>query len=137
MTSISQTSPTADRFQDASRTYNTESVSPAQNAEPNVEAAQEIKLQSANPAEKNADGKNEEQNGKASNEAIKDAVSKINRESENTEAIFGIHDKTSRVTIKIVDKETRKVIKEFPPEKTLDLIAKAWEMAGIMVDEKR
>ena len=69
--------------------------------------------------------------------AIKDAVSKINRESENTEAIFGIHDKTNRVTIKIVDKETRKVIKEFPPEKTLDLIAKAWEMAGIMVDEKR
>ena len=137
MTSISQTSQIADRFQDASRNYNTESVSPAQNAEPNVEVAQEIKLQSANPAEKNADGKNEEQNCKASNEAIKDAVSKINRESENTEAIFGIHDKTNRVTIKIVDKETRKVIKEFPPEKTLDLIAKAWEMAGIMVDEKR
>lgn len=137
MTSISQTSQIADRFQDASRTYNTESVSPAQNAEPKVEAAQEIELQSANPAEKNADGKKEEQNGKASNEAIKDAVSKINRESENTEAIFGIHDKTNRVTIKIVDKETRKVIKEFPPEKTLDLIAKAWEMAGIMVDEKR
>ena len=56
MTSISQTSQIADRFQDASRNYNTESVSPAQNAEPNVEAAQEIKLQSANPAEKNADG---------------------------------------------------------------------------------
>ena len=44
MTSISQTSQIADRFQDASRTYNTESVSPAQNAEPNVEVAQEIKL---------------------------------------------------------------------------------------------
>ena len=29
------------------------------------------------------------------------------------------------------------VIKEFPPEKTLDMIAKVWEVAGILVDEKR
>ena len=44
---------------------------------------------------------------------------------------------TNRVTIKIVDKKTKEVIKEFPPEKTLDMIAKVWEMAGLMVDEKR
>ncbi|MEG1888510.1 MAG: flagellar protein FlaG, partial [Lachnospiraceae bacterium] len=35
------------------------------------------------------------------------------------------------------DKETKKVIKEFPAEKTLDLIAKAWEIAGLLVDERR
>jgi flagellar protein FlaG len=73
----------------------------------------------------------------ASNDTIKDAVEKINKSMPNTEAVFGIHDKTNRVTIKIIDKDTKKVIKEFPPEKTLDLIAKAWEMAGILVDEKR
>lgn len=73
----------------------------------------------------------------ASNEQIREAVEKINKSMPNTEAVFGIHDKTNRVTIKIVDKDSRKVIKEFPPEKTLDLIAKAWEMAGILVDEKR
>ena len=55
----------------------------------------------------------------------------------NSEAIYGFHDKTNRVTIKIIDKETKEVIKELPPEKTLDLIAKAWELAGILVDEKR
>jgi flagellar protein FlaG len=55
----------------------------------------------------------------------------------NTEAVFGIHDKTNRVTIKIVDKDSKKVIKEFPPEKTLDMIAKAWELAGIMVDTRK
>ena len=54
-----------------------------------------------------------------------------------TEVIFGIHDDTNRVTIKIVDKKSKQVIKEFPPEKTLDMIAKAWELAGILVDEKR
>jgi flagellar protein FlaG len=55
---------------------------------------------------------------------------------KNTSCEFGIHDKTNRVTIKIVDKETKDVIKEFPAEETLDMIAKAWELAGLMVDEK-
>ena len=59
------------------------------------------------------------------------------RLNANTEAVFGIHEKTDRVTIKIVDKDSKKVIKEFPPEKTLDLIAKVWEIAGIAVDEKK
>ena len=48
-----------------------------------------------------------------------------------------MHEKTNRITIKIVDKETKEIIKEFPPEKTLDMIAKVWEVAGLMVDEKR
>lgn len=70
-------------------------------------------------------------------EAMKKAVDEINKSAKNSEAIFGIHDATNRVTIKIVDKDTRKVLKEYPPEKTLDMIAKVWEMAGLMVDEKR
>lgn len=73
----------------------------------------------------------------ANNEKIKKVVEEINKQNSNSEAIFGIHDATNRVTIKIVDKDTKEVIKEFPPEKTLDMIAKAWEMAGLMVDEKR
>ena len=38
--------------------------------------------------------------------------------------------------IKIVNKDTKEIVKEFPPEKTLDMIAKVWEIAGILVDEK-
>ena len=73
------------------------------------------------------------------NSQIKKAVEEINKSvsGNHSEAIFGIHDATNRVTIKIVDKKTKEVIKEYPPEKTLDMIAKVWEMAGIMVDEKR
>ena len=71
------------------------------------------------------------------NAQIKKAVEDINKKAVNSEAIFGIHEATNRVTIKIVDKDTKKVIKELPPEKTLDMIAKVWEMAGLMVDEKR
>ena len=72
-----------------------------------------------------------------SNEQLKKAVDQMNKKMENSEAVFGFHDDTNRVTIKIVDKDTKKVIKELPPEKTLDMIAKVWEMAGILVDEKR
>lgn len=81
-----------------------------------------------------------EQNGEqqVANEQIKKAVAELNRKvNTNTEAVFGMHEATNRVTIKIVDKSTKEVIKEFPPEKTLDMIAKVWEIAGILVDEKR
>ena len=71
-------------------------------------------------------------------EQIKKAVENLNKKmAANSEAIFGIHEETNRVTIKIVDKTTKETIKELPPEKTLDMIAKVWELAGILVDEKR
>lgn len=70
-------------------------------------------------------------------EQIKKAVEEINKKANNSEAIFGIHEETNRVTIKLVDRDTKEVIKELPPEKTLDMIAKVWEMAGLLVDEKR
>ena len=44
---------------------------------------------------------------------------------------------TPLTTIKLVDKETKETIKELPPEKTLDMICKVWELAGMLVDEKR
>ena len=86
-------------------------------------------------APKNEEGGKEEQ--APNHETIKRAVNEINKKAQGTEAVFGIHEKTNRVTIKIVDKDTKETIKELPAEKTLDLIAKAWEMAGILVDEKR
>lgn len=70
-------------------------------------------------------------------EQIQKAVEKLNKSMSHSEAVFGIHEETNRVTIKIVDRDTREVIKEIPPEKTLDMIAKVWELAGILIDEKR
>ena len=74
----------------------------------------------------------------ADNEKVHKAITEMTKKmSSNAEAVFGIHEKTNRVTIKMVDKDTRNVIKEFPPDETLDMIAKVWEIAGILVDEKR
>lgn len=85
------------------------------------------------------DGKRDDSQAKqtiSENSQIKKAVDEINKKAHNSEAVFGIHDATNRVTIKIVDKDTKKVLKEYPPEKTLDMIAKVWEMAGLLVDQK-
>jgi len=84
-------------------------------------------------------GKQEDENSgrtAGNNEALKKAVSEINKKT-NTEAVFGIHKETNHVIIKIIDKDTKKVLREYPPEETLDMIAKVWELAGILVDEKR
>ena len=88
-------------------------------------------------AQEKSNSNNENANRQPTNEQIKKAVEDLNRKMEHSEAVFGIHEDTNRVTIKIVDRDTKKVIKELPPEKTLDMIAKVWEMAGILVDEKR
>lgn len=69
-------------------------------------------------------------------EQIKKTLAELNKKMMNTACQYGIHEGTGRVTIKIVDKETRDVIKEIPAEETLELIAKAWELAGIMVDKR-
>ena len=37
---------------------------------------------------------------------------------------------------KAVEDLNKKIIKEYPAEETLDMIAKAWELAGLMVDKR-
>ncbi len=104
-----------------------------------------IVVDSANKSEADSDSNENaqtaqqraKQKSEASAEQIKKAVEDLNKKMGNSEVLYGIHEGTKRVTIKIVDKETKETIKEFPPEKTLDMIAKVWEMAGILVDEKR
>lgn len=70
--------------------------------------------------------------------AMKSAAKDINKLiNRNTVAEFGYHEATHRITIKIKDKDTDEVIKEIPSEKALKMLQKAWEIAGILVDEKR
>ena len=89
----------------------------------------------SNSANKEGQEGNQSQSG--SNESARLAAQTYNKLTENTKAVFGVNEATKRVTIKIVDKDTDEIIKEFPAEKTLDMIARVWEMAGLMVDEKR
>ncbi|OKP85807.1 hypothetical protein A3844_15755 [Paenibacillus helianthi] len=49
---------------------------------------------------------------------------------------ISIHEKTHDIMVKVLNKDTGELIREVPPEKTLDLVAKMMEIAGILVDEK-
>ena len=115
---------------------------PADGKAVNVDAttAAVTKEQSENGQGENKgnDGRQQSKNSQSASDPLKRAVAEMNKKigNSNSEAIFGIHEKTDRITIKIVDKDTKEVVKEFPPEKTLDMIAKVWEIAGILVDEK-
>lgn len=49
---------------------------------------------------------------------------------------ISIHDKTHQIMVKVLDKSTGEVIREVPPEKTLDIVANMMELVGIIIDEK-
>ncbi|PKM51237.1 MAG: hypothetical protein CVV02_07720 [Firmicutes bacterium HGW-Firmicutes-7] len=71
----------------------------------------------------------------------KDIIDSIERLSRailkpHTELHFTVHEKTNRINVKIVNTQTQEVIREIQPEKVLDMIAKMWEVTGILVDEK-
>jgi len=74
-----------------------------------------------------------------SEKAIRDAIDRVNIviAGFNRQFDFSIHEKTHRIMVKVIDTETKEVIKEIPPEKILDMVAQMWEMAGILVDERR
>lgn len=47
-----------------------------------------------------------------------------------------VHKETNAIMVKVLNKETGELIREIPPEKTLDLVASMVEIAGIMIDER-
>ncbi len=94
-------------------------------------------LQPVSGDQEERDGSTGGNNGQQTSRQLQQAVEKLKQNMKSqTEAVFGFHEGTNRVIIKIVDKDTKDIIKEYPPEETLDMIQKVWEMAGIMVDER-
>lgn len=123
----------------------TEARQPIETMDGSRVAEAEPKVDATTKAVENVNGKEneglqQELNQQNNSDNIRKAIDDVNKKvisATDSELQFGIHEGTNRVTIKVIDKQTKKVIRELPPEKTLDMIAKAWELAGIMVDEKR
>ena len=102
-------------------------------------AASNVAVSVGQAADSEKNGSNANDNDKAKKQAesmadVKDIRKVLNN---NTIAEFGYNEPTNRITIKIKDKDTDEVIKEIPSEKALEMLAKAWELAGIIVDERR
>lgn len=87
--------------------------------------------------------KNNNENSNKLNDNVYDkkdldkAVNKLNKflEEDNTLAKYSVHKDLGTVMIKIVDKNTDKVILELPPEKILNMVASMCKQVGLL-DEK-
>ena len=94
--------------------------------------------ESAKDKNPSTDAKEKIQQKQASTSSMKSASKSINNMiNMNTVAEFGFFEDTNRIIIKIKDKTTNEVIKEIPSEKALEILLKAWEASGMLVDEKR
>ncbi len=68
---------------------------------------------------------------------LKEMIDEINsRMQSHTEISYSIHERSSKLSIKIIDKESKKVVKEWPSEKSLDLLAKVFEQQAMMLDKR-
>lgn len=57
-------------------------------------------------------------------------------EGPSTTLEVSMHKETKTIMVKILNKETGELIREIPPEKTLDMVANMMEIAGIIIDER-
>lgn len=69
--------------------------------------------------------------------SIDAAMSLLNSQIAKTHCAYAYDEVTKRVSIKVFDDETDELIREVPPEKSLEALKKMWEIAGIIIDEKR
>ncbi|WP_019123268.1 flagellar protein FlaG [Brevibacillus massiliensis] len=77
--------------------------------------------------------------GNTSKKEVEKAVDSLNKwlQTGSTHLKFTLHEKLNEYYVEIVDDQTQEVIREVPPKKILDMVAKMHEMIGILVDEKR
>ena len=102
--------------------------------------ADTVTVDAVKPVGQVPEGQVKTENGnQPSDEEIKSAIKEANKRAVfgHASAEFSYHEATKRISVKIVDQDTNEVIREIPPEKTLDMISKMWELAGLVVDEKR
>lgn len=70
---------------------------------------------------------------------IDSAMSELNAKMSmaKTRCAYAYDKDTKRITIKVYDEDTDELIREVPPEKSLEVLKRIWELAGIIIDEKR
>lgn len=120
------------------------SISQGRQSIVNVNSAAKVSLQSSNNSTKetlestskvaynNKDAK------VVDGREVKNMVDGLNKLIKNadTHLEYEKHEKLNEYVIRIVDNETKEVVKEIPPKKILDMVAKMCEMIGIIVDKK-
>jgi flagellar protein FlaG len=62
-------------------------------------------------------------------------------EAQNFELIdmhfrFKVHKPTNDIIVQIIDSQTGEVIREFPPEKILNMVTEFLKMSGLIIDKR-
>lgn len=72
------------------------------------------------------------------NEMLEKAVEQANKSLSVYDRYIerSVHEKTKAIMYVMKDSKTDEVIREFPPKRIQDMIAKMWELAGLFVDGK-
>lgn len=86
--------------------------------------------------DKTEEGKEKDEK-KATERQISKAIEHVKRlKNMRTHCEFTYHENINRVSIKVINEGTGEVVREIPPEESLELVEKMWELAGILVDKK-
>lgn len=91
---------------------------------------------------------NRGQRSSAANAGLHRSVSNVQEEVEaaqqelnamllkvNQRLSFRLHEGSERMTVQVIDNKTNEVVREMPPEKFLDTIAKMREFIGLLFDD--
>lgn len=99
----------------------------------------EVRPITVNSNAKSGNEEEQERQQPSNAKKIQNAVNSANTlmKHARTRCEFSYHEETKRISIKVIDKDTEETIREIPPEETLEMVEKMWELAGIMIDERR
>ena len=80
----------------------------------------------------------EQNNNKNSEEKLKEAIDSLNDflKVNNKSSQFVLHEELDKYYVRLIDSETKEVVKEIPPKKLLDAFYEMQKLAGMIVDEK-
>lgn len=102
--------------------------------QPRVEKSVEVKSQMPESSQEGVNEHIDVINDEMLDKAIEMANKTLKQHNNFIER--SVHEVTKTVMYVMKDTETDEVIREFPPKKIQDMIAKMWELAGLFVDEK-
>jgi len=70
---------------------------------------------------------------------VNDAIAKLSQAVQifNKKIKLSVHEESKRVVVKILDRQTDKVIREIPGKEVLNFISKLHQLIGVLIDKKQ
>ncbi|MEW9109706.1 MAG: flagellar protein FlaG [Cytobacillus gottheilii] len=82
--------------------------------------------------------KNEQDQHEVSKDYLEEKITDTNNFLEpNFKSVkFQLHEDLNRYYVKVIDSDSKEVVREIPPKEFLDMIAKMTEFLGVLIDKK-